>query len=390
GGTSVSTISTEPFLRVLKKGRRFRIIPSALSVILLSLSLLACSGETETAGENASGEEAESGEKGPESNTDAEEAAQKEEFTIAVFIPGALAGSPLYQELADGAEKAAGEYDFAEAKVIEGGFNQGEWLDRITELAASEEYELIVSSNPALPEISAKVAERIPEQKFLLFDGYLEGNESIYTFRYNQREQAFLAGHMAGLVTTSEELSGSGEELKIGLVAGQEYPDMNDAIKPGYLEGARRVHEEIELDFRVVGNWYDASKAYELAKEMISGGVDVILPIAGGANQGVLKAVEENSIYAIWYDSNGYNKSPGRIMGNTAILQEDAVYEKTKEAIEGSLNYGEGLIVGVEEGWIDFIDDDPLYTEHVPESLRERQSEIVEMMKKGEISLPLR
>ncbi|MFO7850799.1 MAG: BMP family ABC transporter substrate-binding protein, partial [Spirochaetia bacterium] len=153
--------------------------------------------------------------------------------------------------------------------------------------------------------------------------------------------------------------------------------------------GAQEVHQDIELDFRVVGNWYDASKASELAKEMISDGADVILPIAGGANQGVLKAAEENSIYVLWYDTNGYDKSPGTVLGSTAIHQEEAVHEKTKEAIEGELPYGEALIVGVEEGWISFIEDDPHYTEHVPEDIRERQSDIVEKMKSGEISLPL-
>jgi riboflavin transport system substrate-binding protein len=332
-------------------------------------------------GKDQAGERDESRDK---TETEAQAKPQAESFDIAVFIPGAVAGSPLYQQLADGAQAAAEEYEFATAKTIEGGFNQGEWLDKVTELAASQEYELIVSSNPALPEICAKVANRFPQQKFLLFDGYLEGNDQIYTFRYEQREQAFLAGHMAGLISTAEDLPGANEKLRIGLVAGQEYPDMNDAIKPAFLEGARTVEDDIELDFRVVGNWYDASKAYELAKEMISTGVDVILPISGGANQGVLKAAEESGIYLLWYDSNGYDKAPGTILGSTAILQEKAAYEKTKAAIEGKLVFGKAVLVGVEEGWIRFIDDDPLYLEQVPRELRERQAAAIEKLSGGE------
>ncbi len=346
------------------------------AVLLLLFSLVACTGKSD--------------EGRGEREREKQEEKQEEEYDIAVFIPGAVSGSPLYQKLADGVTRAAEEYPHSTVKIIEGGFNQGEWLDKVTELAASRKYELIVSSNPALPEICAKVSERVPEQKFLLFDGYLEGNDNIYTFRYNQREQAFLAGHMAGLITTATSLAGSNEELKIGLVAGQEYPDMNDAIQPGYLEGARRVNEGIELDFRVVGNWYDAAKAQELAREMIAGGVDVVLPIAGGANQGVLKAAEDSSIYVLWYDSNGYGKAPGTVLGSTAILQEEAAYEKTREAIEGRIPFGEARIVGVEEGWIRFLNEDPLYREHVPEELRARQSELVEKMKSGEISLPMR
>jgi basic membrane lipoprotein Med (substrate-binding protein (PBP1-ABC) superfamily) len=139
-----------------------------------------------------------------------------------------------------------------------------------------------------------------------------------------------------------------------------------------------------------VGNWYDAAKAQELAREMIAGGVDVILPISGGANQGVLKAAKDSSIYLLWYDSNGYGKAPGTVLGSTAILQEKAAYEKTKEAIEGKIPFGEARIVGVEEGWIRFLNEDPLYREHVPENLRTRQAEIVEKLKSGETSLPMR
>ncbi|HEB09960.1 MAG TPA: BMP family ABC transporter substrate-binding protein, partial [Spirochaetales bacterium] len=37
------------------------------------------------------------------------------------------------------------------------------------------------------------------------------------------------------------------------------------------------------MDFRVIGNWYDANKAADLANSMIDSGVDVIATIAGGA-----------------------------------------------------------------------------------------------------------
>lgn len=349
-----------------------------LTLLLIVLGTAGCSRESAAT------------DPGPDSGTaDAQTAEQgaeekNREFDIAVFIPGVLAGSPLYQMLADGVNKAAAEYPYSTVKVIEGGFNQAEWQDKVTELSASEMYELIISSNPALPEICDRVSSSFPSQKFLLFDGYLQGNKSIYTFRYNQFEQAFLAGHMAGLLTTSE-MEGANSALKIGLIAGQEYPDMNQAIKPGFLEGARMVNKDISLDFRVVGNWYDATKAAELAQSMIQSGVDVILPIAGGANQGVLKAAEEQGIYVHWFDTNGYGNLPGRVIGSTALMQEKAAYEITAKAIEGSLAFGEAAVVGVAEGWVTFIDTDPEYIKTVPEKLRIRQAEMLEKMRNGEI-----
>lgn len=310
------------------------------------------------------------------------------EYDIAVFVPGVLAGSPTYQMMADGVKKAVSEFETATVKIVEGGFNQADWQDKVTELAATEKYELIVSSNPALPEISRRVSESFPNQNFLLFDGYLEGTENIYTFRYNQFEQAFLSGHMAGLVTTSS-MEGANDDLRIGLIAGQEYPDMNQAILPGFEEGARWVNEDISVDFRVVGNWYDATKAGEMAGSMIKSGVDVILTIAGGANQGVLKTSKDNGTYVLWFDTNGYEKAAGVVIGSTALRQEKAAYQKTKQAIQGQLDFGSAEVVGVENGWVTFLNEDPLFTANVPEELQVRQSEVLEKMQSGQISFEM-
>lgn len=348
-----------------------------LLILMLVLFAAGCGQETaEKAGETG------------EADSTSDAADIPDEYDIAVFIPGVLAGSPTYQMLADGVKKAADEYDSVTVKVVEGGFNQGDWQDKVTELAATGKYELIVSSNPALPEISRRVSESFPNQKFLLFDGYLEGAENIFTFRYNQFEQAFLAGHMAGLATTSS-MDGANEDLKVGLIAGQEYPDMNQAILPGFEEGARWVNDDISVDFRVVGNWYDATKAGEMASSMIKSGTDVILTIAGGANQGVLKTAKENGTYVLWFDTNGYEKAPGVVIGSTALRQEKAAYQKTKLAIEERLEFGSAEVVGVEHGWVTFLNEDPLFTAHVPEELQERQTEILNKMESGEISFEM-
>ncbi|MDR1256873.1 MAG: BMP family ABC transporter substrate-binding protein, partial [Spirochaetaceae bacterium] len=192
--------------------------------------------------------------------------------SIAVFIPGAASGSPIYEMLADGVKRAVDEYNgtagrqSVAARVVEGGYNQAEWEAKLTSLAASGDYDLIVSSNPSLPALAQAVQAKFPSQRFLLLDGELAGNPSIYTLRYNQREQAYMAGYLAALLVNE---SGGG---RIGLIAGQEYPAMLQTILPGYRDGAAAAGSGIDVDFRVVGNWYDAAKCAELAAGMIRAG----------------------------------------------------------------------------------------------------------------------
>lgn len=302
--------------------------------------------------------------------------------SLVVFVPGVTSGSPIYEMLVAGVQRAVDEKPGTSLKVVEGGFNQAEWESKITSLAASGAYGLIISSNPAMPAICAAVASKFPKQKFLLFDGQLAGNPQVYTLRYNQREQAFMAGYIAALV--SQDL---GSAKKLGLIAGQEYPAMNEIIKPGFLQGARAVDRDFSVDFRVVGNWYDAGKGSELAASMIREGAKVILPIAGGANQGVVQAAFDGGAKIVWFDVNGYGIKPGVVMGSAILRQDRAAYEKTKLYLEGKLPFGKAELVGVADGYVDFVDDDPAYREAVGESVRMRQSEMVARLRSGAFSL---
>ncbi len=305
---------------------------------------------------------------------------------IAVFVPGVVAGSPLYEQMVAGTEKAVKEFPDASLKVIEAGFNQGEWSEKMTSLAASGEYDLIVTSNPSMPDITAEVAKSFPKQKFLHLDAFKAENSQTHSLGYNQVEQAYFMGYLGGLVTTSK-MPGANAELKAGMVVAQEYPALTKMMKPGYEQGLKAVNPKITVDYRVIGNWYDANKAADLANSMIDAGVDVILTIAGGANQGVIKAAKERGKYVLYFDSNEYKIAPGTIVGCAVLNQERAAYERVKAAIQGKLAWGEAEIVNAKDGYVDFADADPLYLNNVPEAVRKKMAVMVKKIRSGQISL---
>jgi simple sugar transport system substrate-binding protein len=303
---------------------------------------------------------------------------------IAVFIPGAASGSPIYEMLVNGVKRAAEEFPGVSTQFIEGGYNQAEWEGKLTAIAASGKYSLIISSNSSMPALAQSVSLKFPEQRFLLLDGELSGIPNIYTLRYNQREQAYMAGYLAALLASE---AGGG---RIGLIAGQEYPAMTQTILPGYSEGAADVNSAIEVDFRVAGNWYDAAKCAELAAGMIKDGDHVLLCIAGGANEGAVQAVAESPASGariIWFDTNGYAIRPPYIVGSSVVFQDKAAYNKTKLFLEGNLPFGAAELVGVRDGYVDFIEDDPLYTEAVSSAVREKQHAMLAQLRSGSLIL---
>lgn len=301
-------------------------------------------------------------------------------LSVAVFVPGVASGSPIYEQLVSGAERAAAQLSGAKVKVIEGGFDQSAWLDKLRDIAASGEFGLIVSSNPALPELAAKVAADFPAQRFFIADAYLSGHASIHTVLYNQLEQGYVAGYLAGLVTKDRRPAGA---PVAGLVAAQRYPTLDRLIQPGFEAGLKAVDPAFRLEYREVGNWYDANRAAELARSLYNAGVEVILPIAGGAGQGVVASAAELGKAVLWFDGSGYELGPKAVVGCATLDQDRLVYERVKALLEGGELYGKAEVVGTAGGYIGFDPDGEAYRS-LPEALRERFEAALAKLAAGE------
>ena len=190
-----------------------------------------------------------------------------------------------------------------------------------------------------------------------------------------------MAGYLAALVS----MESWPDIRRVGLIAAQEYPVLNNILLPGFIEGAKAVVPDFELDFRVVGNWFDAARAAELAAGMIRDGAMVLLPIAGGAGHGVIQAASEAGAKVVWIDVNGYAIRPGTVIGSAILQQERAAYETTISFLSGTLPFGQADIVGAADGFVDFIDDDPDYLTAVSQVVRERQAKLTASLRSGDL-----
>jgi simple sugar transport system substrate-binding protein len=309
-------------------------------------------------------------------------------LSVLVYITGVVAGSPTYELLAAGAESFAAQHSNVTVKVYEAGFNQAEWEEQLTSLVASGTYDLVLGSNPSLPEICVNVVKKFPNQKFIITDAEYAGNSQISTYLYNQYEQSLYLGYLAGLITTST-MPNANPAKKLGFIAAQEYPLLTKHIVPGFLAGAQLADKDITLDFRVVGNWYDANKAAELAGSMIGAGVDVFASIAGGAAQGMIKTAQEQGAYVVYHNTNEYRSAPGVIVGCGLMEQKKLVEEILADVLAGKIQYGSAKTVGAADGYLNFIADDPGYTQYVPQDIQAKFNAFIADIKAGRIAYTL-
>ncbi|MDR2941874.1 MAG: BMP family ABC transporter substrate-binding protein [Treponema sp.] len=310
--------------------------------------------------------------------------AQKE-LSVLVFITGVTAGSIPYEQMAQGALEFAGANSGVSVKIYEAGFNQAEWEQQLAEMVSSGVYDIVIGSNPSLPELCVNVGKKFPDQKFIITDAKYAGNPQIRTYLYNQYEQSLFLGYLAGLVTTSN-MPYANKQKKIGFIAAQEYPLLTKQMVPGFLEGAKFVDKEIELDKRIIGSWADASKAAELCAAMIDSGVDVFTAIAGGAAQGMIKTAVEKNKYIVSYNANEYKLADGLVLGCGIMEQKKLVKEILEDALEGRIEYGIAQTVGVKEGYLGFIFDDPAYQKNMPVDIREKFEKFYNALSEGKIN----
>lgn len=307
----------------------------------------------------------------------------KVQKSVAVFVPGIIADSPIYSKMVDGVKSAAEKFNLTKTEnekvsvfIFEAGTNQAEWSSQLTALCAEARYDCIISSNPSLPELTEPLAKQFPSQKFILLDAMKEGNPNIVTVRYKQDEAAFISGYAAGLMSKSK---------KIGLITAQEYPVMNEIILPNFEKGLRAADVYEKVDFRIVGNWYDAKKGAELADAMSASGVDVILPICGGASQGVIASAKEHQTMLCWFDSNSYSSAPGLVISCVSSLQEKLAEEMTLKYFNDQIEWGTFSELGMKDGYVKLVDDDEFYINTVPEEIRKKiNAEIENIMKSSE------
>lgn len=307
---------------------------------------------------------------------------------VLVYVTGVTEGSPSYEQMVEGAEDFASEKEDITLKIYEAGFNQAEWESQLIDLLASNHYDYVVSSNPSLTDICSNAASLFPDVKFILTDAWLEGNPQVKTYLFNQYEQSYILGYLAGLVTISD-MKYANPEKKIGFITAQEYPLLNNHMVPGFLAGAQQVDPDITVDFRVIGNWYDANKTAELGSSMIASGVDVFAVIAGGAAQGLFQTVEKEGAYIVFHNDNEYEAAPGLVVGCGMMGQRQLIKDALSKAFAGEMDYGTAEIVGVSNGYMDFIDDDPLYDASLPEDIRDRFGAFLSDIRSGKIVLEL-
>lgn len=147
------------------------------------------------------------------------------------------------------------------------------------------------------------VAAESPQTQFAIVDDSSIELPNVTPLVFAEEQGSFLVGVAAALKT---------QTCRIGFVGGVEQP-LIQKFQAGYVQGAKAVAPNIEIDVKYLSpagdfsGFNDAAKGQVVAGGELDGGADVVYHAAGASGQGVFQAVKAANKSAIGVDSDQYN-----------------------------------------------------------------------------------
>jgi basic membrane protein A and related proteins len=164
--------------------------------------------------------------------------------------------------------------------------------------------------------------------KFISVDGvpnpghdesWMTNGESLF---FAEDQAGYMAGVLAASMTESDH---------IGVVGGLVVVPPVERFVEGYIDGAKSVNPDIQVDFVYTTSFVDPPQGSNAAQQMIDSGADVIFGAGGLTGNGALEAAcQADGVYAIGVDTDQYETLPS--------VQSCILSSATKNIVEAVKN----------------------------------------------------
>ena len=239
------------------------------------------------------------------------------------------------------------------------------------------DFDLVFGVGFMMGDAIAEIANDNPDAQLALIDSEVDA-PNVANILFKEQEGAYLAGVVAA------SMSQTG---KIGFVGGVDIPVIN-RFHAGFVEGAKSVNPDIEIQVNYTGAFDDASKGKIAANGMYSSGVDIIFHAAGGTGNGVFSEAKERkakdanaNVWVIGVDADQYAEGQVDAATNitlTSMLKgvDKAVIDVSTKAKNGEFPGGTTTVYGLAEDGVGLADSRGAIPEDVLAKVEEAKGKI--------------
>lgn len=249
---------------------------------------------------------------------------------------------------------------------------------------AQEGYDLIIAHGFQWGDPAVRIGEQHPDVKIVVFTGLVR-SENVASIFPQQQQGAFLLGVLAAMMTKTDI---------IGYVGGEEYPNLINIFE-GFKQGAKETNPGVRIIGTYLNDWDNPPKGKEAATSIIRQGADVIFHVADSSGHGVIRAAEENGVYALGAVQDQNSLAPDVVLSSFVLDVDKAYSQAVNMTITGAFR-GEIFKPGIEpeknapsDGIVYIASFHDLENE-VPVSVKMRLQELVQKLLVGELVVPER
>jgi basic membrane protein A len=355
-----------------------------------AVGLAGCAGGPTGDGDSETTEP--SGGSGDSTATDEGTAAPDPTYVGMVYATGGLGDGSFNDQAQQGIQKAAQEfavkYDEAQPEEVSQFKNYQQQFASST----SPDYDLVSCIGFLQADALSETAPAYPDQRFMIVDSAVDA-DNVESYVFKEHEGSFLAGQLAGSLTTMEFSAGAGstkpDQTKVGFVGGVE-GELIGKFEAGYTAGAKHANDSIEVQSTYVGSFNDPAGGKEAALAMYNSGADIVYHASGNTGTGVFQAAQEVGAYAIGVDRAQSITKPSFadvILGSMVKRVDTAVFNSVKGVVNGNFQGGSAVTLGLKEKGVDLVYGDTLGSE-IPSDVKESVSTVRQKIIDGEITVP--
>lgn len=291
----------------------------------------------------------------------------------------------------EGVQASAEKYGWI-AEVVECGADTATYENAFLDTCESGEYDVIITqAGYGMSDLCIKYAPDYPDMKFIVYDMVFGTDiseiENMFGVSFKQNEGAYLAGALAGKLTTSNQ---------VGVFLMGDVPAVND-YGTGYIAGVRAANEEATVTVAYGGGIADATKLQEISSAMFDRGIDVIFGCSsscfpGLARETIKRGGFDAGLYTIGVDSDMWvtyeaseNPQYADVIITSAMKRTDsAVQYCCDKMMDGTIEWGTIDELGIAEGGTGIADNE-YYRSQVPEDVLVYIDELQEQILNGEL-----
>jgi len=256
--------------------------------------------------------------------------------------------------------------------------------------AGAEGYSVVLCSNNFNSAVQ-EVAARYPKTLYIMYDGWTkDAISNVYAIQYKNSEAGYLAGALAGLITTTKGDTRLNNSNVIGFIGGRDITSINDFFV-GYIAGAQKVDPQVKIIYNYVNSFTDTAKAKDQALIQINTyKADVVYHAAGRAGLGLFDAAVETGKYAIGVDTDQaslFGSEPAKaalILTSTMKRVDLTLFQAVSRFMNGEKLGGGQVYIGAAEGAIAYAP----FNKAVPASVQKELEKVQAEIKAGSVKIP--